>query len=186
MSPTLERVKKRLGTVQREASRLRDILDDFLRYAGKLELDLQPTDINQLLEDLADFFSPQASLQRVQLRVRPHDQPLVVRLDPKLIKQTVLNLMLNGLHAMGDRGGDLILSATREDDRYARIDVIDTGTGIAPDALPQIFDAYYSTKKGGTGLGLAMAKRIITEHGGTLTVGSEPGKGTNFTLRLPL
>lgn len=184
--PGLERVKKRLGTVQREASRLRDILDDFLRYAGKLELDLQPTDINQLLEDLADFFSPQASLQRVQLRVRPHDQPLVVRLDPKLIKQTVLNLMLNGLHAMGDRGGDLILSATREDDRYARVDVIDTGTGIAPDALPQIFDAYYSTKKGGTGLGLAMAKRIITEHGGTLTVGSEPGKGTNFTLRLPL
>jgi signal transduction histidine kinase len=83
-------------------------------------------------------------------------------------------------------GGELILAASKEDDRLALIDVIDTGKGIAPDALDKIFQAYYSTKKGGTGLGLAMAQRIVHEHGGRIEVRSEPDKGTDFTLRLPL
>jgi len=184
--PGTQRVKNRLATVHRETSRLRDILDDFLRYAGQLELHRNPVDLNELLAELVDFFSPQASLQRVQLRLRKHEPgPLVANVDAKLIKQTLLNLMLNALQAMSARGGDLILSATRDSD-HARIDVIDTGTGIPPEALGKIFDAYYSTKKGGTGLGLAMSRRIILEHGGTLTARSEPGKGTDFTLRVPL
>jgi signal transduction histidine kinase len=79
----------------------------------------------------------------------------------------------------------LILSLSNSDGE-AIIDVIDTGSGIAPDAMDKIFQAYYSTKRGGTGLGLAMAKRITEEHGGRLTVQSEPGKGSNFKLHLPL
>ncbi len=183
--PGYARIVNRLNTVQREASRLRDILDDFLRYAGKLEVDPRPVDLNQLLDELVDFYTPQAHLQRVQLRLTKADSPLVVSCDPRLIKQAVLNLMINGLQAMSDTGGDMILRLSR-DETNALIDVIDTGKGIPPEVVDKIFDAYYSTRKGGTGLGLAMTRRIALEHGGDLTVKSEPGKGSDFTLRLPL
>ena len=182
------RINNRLNLVQRETSRLRDILDDFLRYAGKLELDRQPVDLNLVLEELVDFFTPQAQVNRVQARWKPSAQPVIVNGDPKLIKQAVLNLMLNAVQAMtgksGPKGGELILAA-RRDETEAVIDVIDTGGGIPPDALHSIFDAYYSTKKGGTGLGLAMALRIVQEHGGRITVTSEVGKGSNFQVHLP-
>jgi signal transduction histidine kinase len=182
--PGQQRVINRLRTVQREAGRLRETLDDFLRFAGKIELDRKPTDVNELLEEVADFFSPQAQLQRVQLRVRAHEGPLVVALDPRLVKQAVLNLLINALQAMPS-GGELILSASQLDGE-ARIDVIDTGGGISDEAARNIFKAYYSTKRGGTGLGLAISQRIAQEHGGSLTVASELGKGSDFTLHLPV
>jgi signal transduction histidine kinase len=183
-NPAYPRIVNRLQTVQKETSRLRDILDDFLRYAGQLELDRQPTDLNELLEDLVDFFLPQAQAQRAKLRLRRSEGPLVAEVDAKLIKQALLNLMLNALQAMPE-GGELILSAARQDGQ-ALVDVIDTGKGIAPEALEKIFDAYYTSKKGGTGLGLAMTRRIVREHGGELTVKSEQGRGSDFSLRLPL
>ena len=178
------RLVSRLDTITKETSRLREILDDFLRYAGRIELDRKPTELNQLLEELVDFFSPQAQLQRVQLRLRRSQNPIMANVDPKLVKQAVLNLMINGMQAMPD-GGEMILSASNGDGR-AVIDVIDTGSGITPEAQAKIFQAYYSTKKGGTGLGLAMAKRIAEEHHGDLSVTSEMGKGSDFTLNLPL
>jgi signal transduction histidine kinase len=183
-NPAYPRIVNRLRTVQKETSRLRDILDDFLRYAGQLELDRRPTDLNDLLEDLVDFFLPQAQAQRAKLRLRRCEDPLVADVDPKLIKQALLNLMLNSLQAMPE-GGELILSAARQDGQ-ALVDVIDTGKGIPPEAIDKIFDAYYTSKKGGTGLGLAMTRRIVREHGGQLSVKSEPGKGSDFSLRLPL
>lgn len=183
-NPAYPRIVNRLKTVQKETSRLRDILDDFLRYAGKLELDRQPTDLNELLEELVDFFLPQAQLQKTRVRLKRPDQPIQAPVDSKLIKQAVLNLMLNSLQAMPE-GGELILSAAQLDGK-ATIDVIDTGKGIPPDAVTRIFDAYYTSKKGGTGLGLAMAQRIIREHGGAIRVKSEPGKGSNFTVEIPL
>jgi signal transduction histidine kinase len=183
-NPGYARIIRRLETVQRETGRLKDILDDFLRYAGKLELDRRPVDLVDLLDELVDFFAPQAQLSRVQARVRPADGPVIASVDPKLIKQTVLNLMLNAVQAMGEKGGELILSASQQDGE-ARIDVIDTGPGIPPEALEQVFQAYYSTKSGGTGLGLAMAKRIAEEHGGRISVHSEVGKGTDFAIHLP-
>lgn len=182
--PSTGRIINRLTTVQKEASRLRDILDDFLRFAGKMELDRKPVDVNRLLEEMVDFFHPQAQIQRVQVRLKPAEAQLVVPMDERLMKQALLNLMINALHAM-PQGGELILSARFEADR-AVIDVIDTGRGIEPDALPKIFQAYYSTKKGGHGLGLAISKRIIEEHGGSIGAVSEVGKGTDFRIELPI
>jgi signal transduction histidine kinase len=186
-NPAYGRLLNRLTLVHRETSRLRDILDDFLRFAGRMEVERKPVDLNALLEELVDFFIPQAQVNRVQARWRPSSEPLVVPADAKLIKQAVLNLMINAVQAMGERGtgGELILSARRDGDE-AVIDVIDTGPGIPPDAAKQVFDAYYSTKRGGTGLGLAMAKRIAEEHGGSIGVESEVGKGSDFQIRLPM
>jgi signal transduction histidine kinase len=181
------RLTSRLGTVQRETSRLREILDDFLRYAGRIEIEPRPVDLHLMLEELVDFFAPQAQLQKVQLRVKPPEDsqaPLKVQLDERLIKQAVLNLMINALQAMPERGGEVILAARRDGSRV-KIEVTDTGNGIPPDALAQIFDAYYSTKKGGTGLGLAITKRIAEEHGGRVYASSEVGKGSLFTIEVP-
>ena len=183
--PFSARIVNRLTTVQKEASRLRDILDDFLRFAGKMELDRRPVDLKALLDEMVDFFYPQAQAQRVQLRVvRSFDGAVVARVDERLIKQALLNLLINAVHAMPD-GGDILLS-TRVEGGRARLEIDDTGKGIEPDAVAKIFDAYYSTKKGGHGLGLAITRRIIEEHGGTITVGSEVGKGTAFVIDLPL
>jgi signal transduction histidine kinase len=182
--PAYSRLISRLATAGREVGRLRDILDDFLRYAGKIELRREKVELNALLEELADFFAPQAHLNRVQLRVKPAAGPLAASVDPRLIKQTVLNLMINALQAMPE-GGELILSASNADGQ-AMIDVIDTGPGIPPDVVDKIFQAYYSTKKGGTGLGLAMARRIVEEHGGELSVHSDLGKGSDFRVTLPI
>lgn len=182
--PTYRRIVNRLNTVRNEANRLREILDDFLRYAGRLELDRKPVDMNEILEELVDFFAPQAQAQRVQLRFQKNSNGTLVPMDSKLIKQALLNLMINALHAMPD-GGELIMTLNRTP-QHALIDVIDTGPGIPANVVDKIFEAYYSTKKGGTGLGLPMAKRIVEAHGGKLTVKSEPGKGTDFTLALPL
>jgi len=182
--PAASRLHSRLHTVQKETLRLREILDDFMRYAGKLEIDPKPVEVNGMFEDLVDFFTPQAQAQRVQLRLKRTDEPLVVRLDERLIKQAILNLMINATQAMPPEGGEIILSA-RLDAPWAVLEVMDTGRGIAPEKVAKIFDAYYSTKSGGTGLGLAITRRVVQEHRGRISVGSEVGKGTVFRIELP-
>jgi signal transduction histidine kinase len=180
---SLARLSNRLGLCEREAGRLKDILDDFLRYAGKLELDRTEMSLNRVCEELVDFFYPQAQLQRVQLRLRKADPDVTLSADERQIKQAILNLMLNGVQAM-PQGGEMILAVSGTP-REAFVDVIDTGSGMSGQTQERIFQAYYSTKRGGTGLGLAMTRRIIEEHGGRVTVTSDEGKGSDFRLALP-
>ena len=156
-----------------------------MRYAGKLELDRKRIDLGNLLEELVDFYSPQAQAHRVQLRLRKPDRPLVALVDERLLKQALLNLMINAIQAMPEGGGEVLLSAARGDGR-AVLEVTDTGRGMSPETLGRIFQAYYSTKPGGTGLGLAIAKRVAEEHGGHITATSEAGKGSMFRIELPL
>ena len=184
-NPAFPRLSSRLKTVQKETARLRDTVDDFLRYAGRMELVKQPVELNRLLEELVDFFSPQAQLQRVQLRLRKSEGELVAAVDERLLKQAILNLMINALQAMPEGGGEIILSARRQDGR-AVLEVIDTGRGMDEETVGRIFDAYYSTKRSGTGLGLAIARRVVREHGGDIRVRSEVGKGSAFELWLPV
>lgn len=183
-NPAGNRIRNRLHIVHREAARLRDILDDFLRYAGHIEVNREKIEINALLEELVDFFAPQAQLNRVQVRLNRNAGTVFANADAKLLKQAVLNLMINAVQAMSPAGGELILSARKEPRGEVVIDVIDTGPGIPPEVMDRIFHAYYSTKAGGTGLGLAMARRIVEEHGGKLVVSSEVGKGSCFSVRL--
>jgi signal transduction histidine kinase len=101
-----------------------------------------------------------------------------------MLKQVILNLFINAQQAM-NRGGDLIIRTDRQE-KDALIQISDTGAGITPDKLPHIFDAYYTSRPQGSGLGLPTAKKIIEAHKGSITVNSEPGKGTSFEIRLAL
>ena len=191
------RVRRRFDSLSREALRLRDILEDFLRFAGRMKLELKPVDINHEVDELADFFAPQAQGDDVNLRTQLAASPATVLADAALLKQALLNLMINATQAMklarSDQspagGNDELIVRTQRARVLGRdevhIHVIDTGPGIPLDKLPRVFEPYYSTKKGGTGLGLPTARRIIEEHDGALSVHSEPGRGTDFLIALP-
>lgn len=175
---------RRLLGVQEESNRLKTILDDFLRYAGKYELAPVNLDLRQVVGELCDFFAPQAEDAHVVLRSRLPDEPVMCRLDENLVKQALLNLMINAVQAMAG-GGELIITVSA-DRTSGVVEVIDTGPGIPADQLGRVFDVYYSTKKHGTGLGLPTTRRIVHEHGGSIRLESEVGKGTRFVITVPL
>ncbi len=175
---------RRLQSVADEVSRVQEVLEDFLRFAGKHELQLAGVDLREVLDDLVTFFTPQAENARVRVRTHYADRPLAVRIDVDLIKQALLNLLINGQQAMPD-GGELIVKAQRVG-QCAQVEVIDTGVGMSAEVAENIFHAYYTTKPGGTGLGLPTAQRIVREHQGRLSVDTAPGTGTRFVVELPL
>lgn len=179
------RMLRRLAAVSNEVTRLQDVLDDFLRFAGKHELRPVGVDLRRIVSDLTDFFSPQAAATGVRVRLYLTEEPLPVYVDVDLIKQALLNLLINSQQAMSAGGGELILRAER-DGRRAQVEVIDTGAGMPPDVAEKVFQAYYTTKPGGTGLGLPTAQRIIREHDGQITLDTAVGRGSRFVIHLPL
>jgi signal transduction histidine kinase len=187
-----QRTQTRLATLKKEADRLRQTLDDFLRYAGRIELRAETTSLNELVEELIDFLLPQAQASHVRVHTALAPENPACPLDVNLFKQALLNLLLNALQAMPpDRAGPdgvagELLVRTLKADKTAILYVSDTGVGIPPENMPRIFEAYFTTKKGGTGLGLPTTRRIIEEHNGHITVESHPGQGTSFRVELPL
>jgi signal transduction histidine kinase len=186
------RMTRRVGALKLETERLRGILSDFLEYAGELRLAAAPTDVGALLEQLGDFFDPQARAAGVRLRVEPPRTPLSAHLDGPHVKQAMLNLMLNAVSVMDHpaiTGRDLILRAEPCDDdgvASVRLHVIDTGPGMTSETVEKIFRPYFTTRAGGTGLGLPTARRIAEAHGGRLEVHTTPGVGSDFYLTLPI
>lgn len=185
--PQTQRERRALERVQRlqsECERLVEVSNDFLRFARIEELKLQPCDLLLVLEELIDFFGPKARNSGIKVnRYLPSDLPPVY-LDREIFKQALLNLILNAEQAM-PKGGEITIQATLSTDTLT-LNLIDTGKGISAEGLEKIFKPFYSTRPGGTGLGLPTTKKIIEAHGGTISVQSEPGKGTKFSIRLPL
>ncbi len=194
-----DRLSRRIASLRREVDRLRDILADFLQFAGAVHLDRKPIDLNDVVAELAEFFMPQAEQANVRLRLDLAHDPIHTHADAPLLKQALLNLILNATQVMtasaaqGHDNGrpvpELILRTERRKTPAgpeAAIHVIDTGPGIAPERLPRIFEPYFTTRPGGSGLGLPTARRLVEEHGGRIDVHSEPGKGSDFTVLLPI
>jgi signal transduction histidine kinase len=187
------RLRSRLAAITAEVDRLRGILEDFLAFAGRVRLDPQPLAINDLVEQLVDFYHPQAEASGICLRTQLDPRAGIMAVDPTLMKQALLNLLINATQAMVDarysgksHGGAVDLFLRTEADREGvAIHVIDTGPGIDRPSVSKIFHPYFSTKRKGTGLGLPTTRRIVQEHGGTLTVHSKEGLGSDFTIRLP-
>jgi two-component system, NtrC family, sensor histidine kinase HydH len=183
-SPRDRRVLQRVERLQHEVYRLRDILENFLRFARVQDLGLVSTDLNTIVDEVCDFYEPTASTKGIVIRTfLAADLPLT-GIDADLFKQALLNLVLNAEHAMPS-GGELMLTTRREGPSIV-LDVIDTGVGMTEEVRARIFDAFFSTRPAGSGLGLATARKIIEAHGGTIQVQSEPGKGSQFTVRLPV
>ncbi len=198
------RLTNRVKALGRETERLRGILADFLEFAGQVRLDAKPTDLNALAEELIDFYQPEADRQGVRVRTDLEaEPPLMANADARLLKQALLNLMINATQAMASAVGnasrepgarpapvgELIIRTRRGEDEdrkpIARLHVIDTGPGIPADVLPKVFNPYFTTKAGGSGLGLPTARRLVEAHGGRLVVHSEVGRGTDFCVVIP-
>lgn len=178
------RILQKIERVRKESHRLEDILEDFLRFVRVQELRPEPADLNEVVDVLRDFQEGQAAAQGVVIRTLLMPDLPSVPLEVELFKQALLNLTLNALNAMPE-GGELMLS-TRREGAWATLEVVDTGVGIPPEAQARVFDAFYSTRPGGSGLGLPTVRRIVEAHGGTIGLESEQGRGTKFTIRLPL
>ncbi len=187
-SPRERKTQRKLQTLTEEVNRLENILDDFLAFARGAELTLDLVDVGELMQQVADFVEPELTQRRILLRfgIIGGELPRIPA-DADKLKQALLNLVINARQAMEatGEGGELFLRAWCDGDEVM-LEVTDTGPGIAAEELDRIFHVYYSTKRGGTGLGLPTVKRIVEEHGGRLLMHSEPGKGTQFILALPV
>ena len=178
------RAFERIGRLQGECSRLVEISNDFLRFARLKDLELKPASLASIVDELLDFFEPTARQANIEIKCYvPADLPHL-RVDRDLFKQALLNLLLNAEQAMSE-GGELTIQAAREAG-FVVLSLIDTGKGMTPEVMHRIFKPFFSTKSGGTGLGLATTKRIIHAHHGDISVLSEVGHGTKFTIRLPV
>jgi signal transduction histidine kinase len=183
-TPREERSLKRIKTLQREVSRLEHILDDFLHYARGGVVDRRPEDLARIVRELLEFVEPEDERAGIRHHVDlPIGLPLVL-VDEARIKQAVLNLLVNARQAML-QGGELLVRLRRMGNQV-ELSITDTGVGMSPEKLARCFEEYWSDKPGGTGLGLSTARRIIEEHGGTITALSELGRGSSFSCYLPL
>lgn len=182
-SPRDRRALSKIAVVQRECQRLQNILDDFLNFARARPSRLETCDLNLLVKELLDFQMPQmreVGIEAVQLL--DSDLPLV-RIDREQVQAALLNLVINAQQSMPE-GGQLTVR-THQDGETVVLDLIDTGCGMDDKTKSQIFDTFFSTKHGGSGLGLPTTRKILEAHNGTIDVQSEPGRGTQFTLVLP-
>jgi signal transduction histidine kinase len=190
---TAEEYQQLLGSLLEEIMRLARILDDLLLIAkteiGERPIELQPVDVRELVEEIAD----EAGLFAEQAGLSVHLGDVVdawIDAEPLRMRRVLLNLVDNAVK-YNRKNGSITLSMQREDDMVA-IMIQDTGIGIPADAIPRLFERFYrvsdTERHGpkGTGLGLYLVQWIVRNHGGSITVDSEPGKGSTFTVRLPL
>jgi len=184
--PRERRTLKRIQVLSKEIERLEEILNDFLTYARGFSLKPVLFNINAVVNDLITFLDPEARRMGIQVRTFLDPSLPPVPVDVKYIKLALMNIIHNAIQVLRDwEGIKQVLIRTRGLAEGVEITITDTGPGIPPEYRDKIFHVYFSTKRGGTGLGLPTVKRIIEEHDGTVTFQSEEGKGTSFRIFVP-
>jgi len=168
--------------VLKEAERLNGIIRDFLEYARPVPISRAPVNVAEILDEVLLLLEHRAAPGTLKI-VREFAPSLVWSVDRQQFRQAVWNLALNALQAMPD-GGELRVSIARVSEQLL-LRIADTGEGIPVSDLGHIFEPFFSTKPGGSGLGLALVHRVVQDHGGEIDVQSRPGVGTAFTLTLP-
>jgi len=178
-----EHVYSVLAKITNELTSLDNFVSEFLRYARPPRLKLEQVNVRPLLHDLATFIGPECAKKGVRLTLSLEAGPPVMAADNFQLKHAVLNLLLNSLQAT-DAGGNVTL-ATGGDATQLTIEVEDDAEGIPEDVLGRVYDVFFTMREGGTGLGLPIARRIVEEHGGTLSIKSQRGIGTTSSVRPP-
>jgi two-component system sensor histidine kinase PilS (NtrC family) len=170
--------------ILREVSRLNRLVEDFLTSARPLQLSLSSCQPTQIIAEILTAFQNDPRCQGKHVRHEFHSTPTLL-VDGARFHQVIWNLLINAAHATGVGGSIGIVVQTLPDDETTQIEITDDGVGISPEKLLRIFDPFYTTRTGGTGLGLANVDRIIRAHGGTVSVESREGDGTTFFVRIP-
>ena len=183
--PPGEAMREELDLIQDEAGRARDIVRDLLHFSRQREFVPQVTDLNQVLEQTVAMVRRQGAFDAITLSEEYAEGLAPVEIDVPRIKQVFLNLINNAVYVMRD-GGSLTLRSSAAGD-MVQVEVIDTGTGIAPEHLDRIFEPFFTTKPdvSGTGLGLSVSLGIVQSHAGTIEAQSELGRGSRFIVKLP-
>jgi signal transduction histidine kinase len=182
-SQRARRMLRRIANLQGECRNLEEILNAFLQFARAGELHLSDGNLNTIVSDYVDFLEPQANSMEVELRPHLDSDLPVVMLDKSLMRQALVNLCRNAIEAMPEGGSIDLLTRTRGEDVV--LEIIDTGKGMDEKTRAQMFQAFFSTRSGGSGLGLPTVRRIVEAHHGRISCESEVGKGTRFTITLP-
>jgi len=182
-SQRARRMLRRIANLQGECRNLEEILNAFLQFARAGELHLSDGNLNTIVSDYVDFLEPQANSMEVELRPHLDSDLPVVFLDKSLMRQALVNLCRNAIEAMPEGGSIDLLTRTRGEDVV--LEIIDTGKGMDEKTRAQMFQAFFSTRSGGSGLGLPTVRRIVEAHHGRISCESEVGKGTRFTITLP-
>lgn len=172
-----------IGRIASELRSLDNFVAEFLRFARPPRPALETVAVRPLLEDLVTFIGPECARKGVTLSLRLEAEPDTLLADRLQLKHAVLNLVLNALQATPE-GGEIVVEAAGHG-RSLDIVVRDSGEGMPAEVLAQAFDAFFTTREGGTGLGLPIARRIAEAHGGTVAIRSGAGEGTAATLSLP-
>ena len=176
--------RRHMDIIGSEIHRLDRVVQMLVDFNRPVELRLVDFDLRRAIEDVALLASPEAAQQGVRSETQLGREPLPVRADADLIKQALLNVVLNGVQAMS--GGGVLSLTSGQLDTAATIEVRDQGSGIPPEVRDKVFNLYFSTKKAGSGIGLAMSYRVLQLHNGALDFVTEMGRGTTFRLILPL
>jgi signal transduction histidine kinase len=176
--------KRHMDIISSEFQRLDRVVKTLVDFSRPMELRLEETDLRRITDDVVAVLGPEAQQHGVTMLNERSPKPLPARVDEDLVKQALLNVVLNGVQAMQNGGTLTVRSFTQGEN--GTIEVIDQGTGIPPDVRDKIFNLYFTTKTTGSGIGLAMTYRVLQLHNGALEFESEVGKGTTFRLVLPL
>ena len=173
-------------TMLAEICNLKKIISRFSEFSKMPQPQLQPIQVNDLVQGVAKLFQAQLESRTsgaIACKLDLKASPEPVAGDAELLHRALSNLVLNAMDAM-PRGGTLTLR-TRDSDERAYVEVSDTGLGLTREECDRLFTPYYTSKEHGTGLGLAIVQSVVSDHGGTISVESQPGKGTAFLVELP-
>lgn len=180
-----EGVQQNVAIIESEIRRLDRVVQGFLKFIRPQELALKPVDLNGLLQGAIGLLEAEWGPKGIQFTFRPDTSLPPITGDEELLHQAFLNILLNACQAMPS-GGTITVTTARESQEFARVIIADDGVGIPPEDLEKIFRLYYTTKPGGSGIGLSLVYRIIQQHDGSIEVSSEIGRGTVMTVRLPI
>jgi two-component system, NtrC family, sensor histidine kinase HydH len=185
-SPTSNRAKHKIEVLLREVQHLDEIVQEFLTFARGHDIKLTRTNLREMVVELVEFLADDAKARNIRLHFDYEGRLDNLLLDATLMRQALMNLLRNAFDAVTEQGGGEVILRARIKGDLLGIEVIDTGSGIAPSNYDRMFRPYFTTKKKGTGMGLPMVRRIVEEHGGQITFESEEGKGTRFLVLLPI